>query len=61
METVFVFEHKETGSIVATSLGDAHRYEKDDDYNHIGTLHPAAYIEHILNNNKSLIDDMKDI
>ena len=43
--TVFVYRHLETGKVRALYMDDAHAMTGRDDYEHIATLEPRAWIE----------------
>ena len=44
--TVFVYRHRETGEIRAFYVDDARAMIDSDDYEHVATLEPRAWIEH---------------
>ena len=43
---VFVYRHRETGEIRALYMDDARAMIGRDDYEHVATLEPRAWIEH---------------
>jgi len=56
---VFVYEHKNTGEIRVRWLDDAEILERDDSWNHIGTLAPSEYIQSLLREYPALVRKMK--
>lgn len=44
--TVFVYRHRETGTITALYSDDACAMNYRPDYEHVATLEPRAWIEH---------------
>jgi hypothetical protein len=58
-DALFVYENKDTGEIRVRWLDDAKILHHDPSWNHIGTLSPNAYIQHLLNEYPELIRKMK--
>ena len=44
--TVFVYRHRKTGAIRALYVDDARAMIDSDDYEHVATLEPSAWIKH---------------
>ena len=44
--TVFVYRHRETGEVRSLYTDDARAMTGRDDYEHVATLEPRAWIEH---------------
>lgn len=44
--TVYVYRHRETGAIRALYVDDARAMIDSDDYEHVASLEPRAWIEH---------------
>lgn len=58
---VFVYRHTFTGNVRAAYLDDSGNYDKHPDYKHIGTLDPKMWIQHTLNSDLRLADQMEGI
>jgi hypothetical protein len=56
---VFVYEHKNTGEVRVQWLDDAEILDKNETWNHIGTLQPQAYIQALLKEYPALVRKMK--
>lgn len=58
---VFVYRHTFTGNVRAAYIDDSGNYDKHPDYKHIGTLDAKMWIQHALNSDLRLADQMEGI
>ena len=56
---VFVYEHKNTGEIMARWLDESKILDADDRWLHIGSLEPRSYISSLLTEYPELVRKMK--
>ncbi len=58
-DTLFVYRHITDDKIRVCGLVNARAFEENENYKHIGTINPRAWIESKLNDNKALVVEME--
>jgi len=55
-----LFVYVRLGAVVVTYLDDAKEYEDHPEWEHIATLEPRAYVEHLLNDDSETLNRLRD-
>ncbi len=54
-----LFVYIRNGIVVVELLEDAQVYEDDPEFEHIATLEPRSYIEHMLNDDSEALNNLR--